>query len=140
MPYKLLFIVHSSQSIALFIGVSFRQNFIYNSLFLYWVWLSFLFHICQSLWILKFAEVKSEKYVTAYVISRVRFLKDIETFSLHVSKWKQCYISFWTLLISRDTLLVRLEAIFQGVMKALSVMKLSLCINIKVNKFTSHFS
>ena len=74
-------------------------------------------------------EVKSQKYITAYVTYSficIRFLKDIEKFSLHLSKWTQCYISFWTLPISSDILLVRLEVIFQAVMKALSVLKLSL--------------
>ena len=118
---KLIFFVYFLQLILLFTRVSFCQYFIYDSFFIYCVWLrlSFLFHIFEPLWNLKFMKVKSQKYITAYVIWCIRFLKDIGTFSLHMSKWTQCYISFWTLLISKDTLLVWLEVIFQGVKKVL---------------------
>ena len=108
------------------VNITFYQSFVlsvlYNdSFFIYYVRLrmSLLFHIFEPLWNLKFMKVKSQKYITAYVIWCIRLLKIYRNVSLHVSKWTQCYISFWILLISKDTLLVWLEVIFQGVMNVL---------------------
>ena len=93
--------LYFSQLILLFTWVSICQYFIF--LFLYWVWLilSFLFHIFELLWNLKFMKVKSQTYHgVCYLMHQV--IKRYRNVSLHVSKWTQCYISFWTLLISID--------------------------------------
>ena len=67
---KLIFFEYFLQLILLFTRVSFCQYFIYDFFFIYCVWLrlSFLFHIFEPLWNLKFMKVKSQKYIMAYVI------------------------------------------------------------------------
>ena len=68
--YILIFFVYFSQSILLFTGVSFYQYFIYRMIPFFFTepGSRYLISYFQSLQNLKFMEVKSKKYLTAYVI------------------------------------------------------------------------
>ena len=81
LSYNLIFFVYFLQLILLFIGVSLCRCFIYDSFFLYWVWLwlSFFFHIFEPLW-----NVHGGQITKTYLFWSLRVLKDIEMFSLHV--------------------------------------------------------
>ena len=119
--------VYFLQLILLFTRVSFRHYFIYDSFFFAGPDSGYLFHfIFFSHYGVSGSWRSNHKNISRPMLFSALGSKDIKTFSLHVSKWTRYYISLRTLLISSDILLVRLDVIFQGVMNALSVIKLSL--------------
>ena len=121
MSYKLILFI---------INITFYQGFILS---VFYIWFLFSLLIMAQVvffvsyfWAIMDFEVYEGQITKiyhglCYLMHQV--IKRYGTFSLHVSKWTQCYISFWIsfwiLLISKDTLMMWLEVIFQGVMKVL---------------------
>ena len=119
LSYKLIFFLYFSQLILPFTRVLFCQYFIFcfslmslaeAVFFISYFWAIIDFEVYEGQ-IIKIYHGLC--YLTHQVIQRYRNV------SLHVSKWTQCYIRFWTLVISEDALLMLLEVIFQGDMKVL---------------------
>ena len=110
LPYKLIFFLYFSQLILLFTSVSFCQYFslVQVVFFISYFWAIMEFEVYEG-------QITKIYHGLCYLMHQV--IKRYRSISLHVSKWTQCYISFWTLLISKDTLLVWLEVIFQKVLK-----------------------
>ena len=121
LSYKLIFF-----SVLFTINITFYQGFILSVLY---IWFLFsLLSLAQAVFFISYFWAIMEFEVYEGQITKIyhglcclmhQVIKRYRNVSLHVNKWTRCYIRFWTLLISKDTLLVRVEVIFQGVMKVL---------------------